>query len=60
MRGGIASLLALAVLLLSSCNMLGGKASLEKDFSFTGADGQAHKLSDYTNKPLVLNFWAEW
>ena len=60
---GLVLLTAVTVVLLgllSSCSMLGGKAKIEKDFAFTGADGQPHKVSDYATKPLVLNFWATW
>src|SRR5262249_6346552 len=47
-------------LTLSGCTLPGARGHIEKDFSFTGTDGQSHKVSDYANKPLVLNFWADW
>jgi thiol-disulfide isomerase/thioredoxin len=31
-----------------------------KDFTFTGFDGQAGKLSTHFGRPLVVNFWAVW
>ena len=30
------------------------------DFTVYDAQGNAHKLSDYRGKPVVLNFWASW
>lgn len=30
------------------------------DFSVYDADGNAHKLSDFRGKPVILNFWATW
>ena len=30
------------------------------DFTAYDADGNAVRLSDYSGKPLVLNFWASW
>lgn len=30
------------------------------DFTVYDADGNAHKLSDYQGKPVILNFWASW
>jgi thiol-disulfide isomerase/thioredoxin len=30
------------------------------DFSLKDLDGNAHKLSDYRGKVVVLNFWATW
>ncbi len=30
------------------------------DVTFYDAEGNAHKLSDYFGKPIVLNFWASW
>ncbi|MBQ6718848.1 MAG: TlpA family protein disulfide reductase [Oscillospiraceae bacterium] len=30
------------------------------DFTVYDADGNAHKLSDFKGKPVVLNFWATW
>jgi len=30
------------------------------DFTVYDAEGNAHKLSDYQGKPVVLNFWASW
>ena len=30
------------------------------DFTVYDADGNAHKLSDYKGKPVVVNFWASW
>lgn len=30
------------------------------DFNVYDIDGNAHKLSDFKGKPIVLNFWASW
>ena len=30
------------------------------DFTVYDIDGNAHKLSDFRGKPVVLNFWASW
>ncbi|MBR6825182.1 MAG: TlpA family protein disulfide reductase [Oscillospiraceae bacterium] len=30
------------------------------DFTVFDIDGNAHKLSDFRGKPVVLNFWASW
>lgn len=30
------------------------------DFTVYDADGNAVKLSDFTGKPVVVNFWASW
>ena len=30
------------------------------DFTVYDGEGNAHKLSDYQGKPVVLNFWASW
>jgi len=30
------------------------------EFALTGIDGEVHRLSDYSGRPLVLNFWATW
>ena len=30
------------------------------DFTVYDLDGNAHNLSDYFGKPIVLNFWASW
>ncbi len=30
------------------------------DFTFYDLEGNAHKLSDFRGKPVVLNFWASW
>ena len=30
------------------------------DFTVYDENGEAHRLSDYFGKPIVLNFWASW
>ena len=35
-------------------------AEAAPDFTVYDADGNAHKLSDYQGKPVILNFWASW
>ena len=30
------------------------------DFTVYDAEGNAHKLSDFRGKPVLLNFWASW
>jgi len=30
------------------------------DFAFTDLEGGSHKLSDYSGKPVLLDFWATW
>jgi thiol-disulfide isomerase/thioredoxin len=30
------------------------------DFTFTGLDGKAHKLTDYRGKVVLLDFWGAW
>ena len=34
--------------------------SLAPDFTVYDLDGNAHKLSDFRGKPVILNFWASW
>lgn len=34
--------------------------NLAPDFTFTDADGNKYKLSDFRGTPVVLNFWATW
>ena len=36
------------------------KQDLAPDFTMYDIDGNAHKLSDFRGKPVVLNFWASW
>lgn len=33
---------------------------LAPDFTVYDYDGNAYKLSDFTGKPVILNFWASW
>lgn len=33
---------------------------LAADFSFVDGDGNAHTLSEFFGKPIVINFWATW
>ena len=33
---------------------------LAPDFTVYDAEGNAHKLSDFRGKPVVVNFWASW
>ena len=33
---------------------------LAPDFTVYDLDGNAHQLSDFRGKPVVLNFWASW
>ena len=35
-------------------------AELRPDLEFRGLDGQAHRLSQWDGKLLLLNFWATW
>ncbi len=35
-------------------------ADTAPDFTVYDTDGNAHKLSDYKGKPVVVNFWASW
>ena len=34
--------------------------NLAPDFTVYDIDGNAHSLSDYRGKPVILNFWASW
>ena len=34
--------------------------NLAPDFTFYDLEGNAHKLSDFRGKPVILNFWASW
>ena len=36
------------------------KTTSAPDFTVYGLEGNAHKLSDFQGKPVVLNFWASW
>ena len=40
----------------------GGEPAKEAapDFTVYDLDGNAHKLSDFQGKPVILNFWATW
>jgi len=33
---------------------------LMPDFTVYDLEGNAHRLSDYQGKPVILNFWASW
>jgi len=35
-------------------------SDLAPDFTMYDIDGNAHKLSDFRGKPVILNFWASW
>ena len=35
-------------------------SSLAPDFTVYDLEGNAHKLSDFLGKPVLLNFWASW
>ena len=37
-----------------------GQPSLAPDFTVYDLEGNAHKLSDFQGKPVLLNFWASW
>ena len=37
-----------------------GTATPAPDFTVYDIDGNAHKLSDFRGKPVILNFWASW
>ena len=36
------------------------RAQLAPDFTVYDLEGNAHKLSEFRGKPVVLNFWASW
>ena len=36
------------------------KGSEAPDFTVYDLEGNAHKLSDFRGKPVILNFWASW
>ena len=36
------------------------KGSEAPDFTVYDQEGNAHKLSDFRGKPVLLNFWASW
>jgi thiol-disulfide isomerase/thioredoxin len=36
------------------------KGSEAPDFTVHDLEGNAHKLSDFRGKPVLLNFWASW
>ena len=36
------------------------KGSLAPEITVYDIDGNAHKLSDFRGKPVILNFWASW
>jgi thiol-disulfide isomerase/thioredoxin len=44
----------LALLLLVSAELWGA------EFTLTDSQGQAHRLSDYRGKWVLVNFWATW
>ena len=35
-------------------------AAAAPDFTVYDLEGNAHKLSDFRGKPILLNFWASW
>ena len=36
------------------------RSNLAPDFTVYDLEGNAHKLSDFRGKPVLLNFWASW
>ncbi|MGZ4162962.1 MAG: redoxin domain-containing protein [Tumebacillaceae bacterium] len=36
------------------------QGGLAPDFSLEDTQGQAHKLSEFRGKPVMINFWASW
>jgi len=36
------------------------ETDLAPDFTMYDIDGNAYKLSDFRDKPVILNFWASW
>ena len=36
------------------------RANTAPDFTVYDLEGNAHKLSDFRGKPVLLNFWASW
>ena len=36
------------------------KENLAPDFTVYDLEGNAHKLSDFRGKPVIVNFWASW
>jgi len=45
---------------LLACLLVTSSAVLAIDFSFKDHEGEAHKLSQYKGKWVVVNFWATW
>lgn len=43
---------------LFAINWLNGGSSIRPELSFTDIDGQAHSLSQYADKPILVTFWA--
>src|SRR5450432_2051734 len=66
---GVLALIAFAGVLLTSCSPsapVRATSSLDKsrnvapDFTLKDAKGASVKLSDFTGKVVLLNFWATW
>ncbi|ACY18735.1 alkyl hydroperoxide reductase/ Thiol specific antioxidant/ Mal allergen [Haliangium ochraceum DSM 14365] len=63
MRRGLRALLMIALLAsLGACGgaQSGASSSGPPDFALRDLDGRTVRLSDYSGKVVLLNFWATW
>ena len=64
MKRRLFALLMLCVLALWGCAAEPEEtepgANAAPDFTFYDIDGNAHTLSEFKGKPVILNFWASW
>ena len=65
MKRAVAVLVAIMLLMLSGCGLVGGVIPTEgtvyaPDMTVLTADGDEVKLSSFRGQPIILNFWSSW
>lgn len=65
MKRAFSILIIISLLLLSGCGILDGVVPTEgtvyaPDMTVLTADGDTVKLSSFSGRPIILNFWASW
>lgn len=53
-------LIIINLTVFTGCQLLSGGSTVGGDFTLNDLSGKEVSLSDYTDKIVVLNFWATW